>query len=253
MNTGVQRGDWAATRWVVVFAGIATLLVASIVSLTRWPTLPEPVLTERPSFVLDVPADSGTSSPQLDWVGDPTQFATGDPRGFSGSALRQLPRTEYRLTEWQESPKWLKLDSELRRLGRIPPQAPAAHPPHELPVPLLPVTIQPTPLLGADTKVSASQPLPGRALLNIDPVTPPAGELFPAAVVEVAVNSWGQVVTARLLASTGSAPLDAAVLKASRGARFEARKGRITNPDAALTDLERGRLTFTWGSGNSLR
>lgn len=247
MNPASPTKAAATARWLILFLLLAGGLTASLLGLTRWPGLPAPVVGEHPAYLLDVRPERAPDA-GLSWLGNPLEFAQGDVHGFAGAVSRQRPHTEYRVAEWQESPRWLGLDPALRRLGAAPAVAPVKLPEPKLSVPLLPVSLRPAPLARMENAVERSGALAQRRLLQIEAVAPPVGEVLPAVVVEVAVNPWGQVVTTRILTPSGSAATDAAVLRASRAARFEPLPRRLGRPEAVLTELEWGRLTFQWGA-----
>lgn len=251
MTTGSANQEWGVARWLATVLGLAAALAGSIVGLTRWPTLQPTVAVPHPDFLFDLGAAAGRSVDAA--LPDPTSFALGDPHGFSGAAARQLPRNAYTLAEFKSAPAWLKLDPEGRRLGEPARLAAVQSRPDRLPVPTLPLSLQPAPLVPASNRVAADAAFAKRPILRIATGLPPLGEVLEATVVEVGVNPWGQVVAARVVNASGSPAADKSALEASRGALFAPLPGRLKSAEAVLTELQWGRLTFNWGGGVALR
>lgn len=251
MTTGPSSAAWGAGRWVVTVLAFAAVLGGSAGLLTRWPQLPPIVATPHPEFLLNLATAVGGSPDDV--LPNPTGFALGDPHGFSGAAAAHLPRNAYTLAEFKAAPTWLRLDHDGQRLGRPVPLAAVQARSDRLPVPSLPLSLQPAPLVPATNRVAVDAAFARRPLLRLGAVPPPVDEVLPATVVEVGVNPWGQVVSARVVAASGSAAADRSALEASRGALFAPLPNRLKSADAVLTELQWGRLVFTWGSGVPLR
>lgn len=251
MTADPSSSPWGAGRWTMTVVAFAAVLGVSAGRLTRWPELPPIVPAPHPEFLLDLSPTANQDSTGV--LGNPTGFALGDPHGFSEAAAAQLPRNAYTLAEFKAAPTWLKLDREGQRLGRPVPLAAVPSRSDRLPVPSLPLSLQPAPLVPATNRVGIDAAFSQRPLLRLGAVPAPVDEVLPATVVEVGVNPWGQVVSARVVSASGSAAADRSALEASRGALFAPLPTRLKTADAVLTEMQWGRLIFTWGGGMPLR
>ncbi len=251
MNTMAASESWGAGRWVAVIFGLAALTAGSAKFLTRWPQLPPATELPHPEYLFDPRADLPTPTDEL--LPDPTSFAAPDPRGFSGAADRLRPGQRYSVAEFKASPNWLAMDRAAQRLGEPPPLAGVRLRPERLPVPTVPLSQAPAPLTSADTQSTVDSDLRHRQLLRMNSAVPPAGEVLPPTVVEVGINPWGQVLSTRLVVSSGSPTADRAALEAARSARFSPLPGRPKSAESVFAELEWGRLTFAWGNGPGLR
>lgn len=252
MNGESAYPGWGGVRWTLAFLTIASVQILSLLKLTRWPVLPEPAATTPPSYVLTLP-DARSLPPDGLWPENSLTFALGDAKGFSGGAERHLPRTDYNIAEWRERPRWLAPDLALQRLGRPPaPQAARIVTP-TLPVPRLPVTPEPARLTRLQNDTRVEDGLAGRTLVQPPQVAFVPAEALREPLVDIGVNRWGQVIVARLRESSGSPEADAAVLAASRTARFAPLDGRVQQHEQLLTELDWGRFRFRWGTETPLR
>lgn len=251
MNPATASGEWGAARWLSTVLGLTVLLGGSVKLLTRWPMLPPAREIPHPAYLFNPGVAGGVQGSE--WLPDPMGFALADPDGFSGAAARLRPGQSYALAEFRANPEWLRMDRSGRRLGESVPLPPIQPRPDRLPVPAIPLSLRPAPLVPTNTVVTADPSLAGRSLREMVAVVPPSGEVLPAAVVEVAVNPWGQVVVARLVDSSGSPAADRLALSAARSARFDALSGRLKSEGSVFTELQWGRLTFNWGGGLALR
>ncbi len=251
MTTGSANYEWGVARWLATVLGLAATMAWSVVGLTRWPVFSPTEAVPHPDYRFELAPPGGRSSEAV--LPDPTGFALGDAQGFSGAAARQLPRNAYTLAEFKSAPAWLKLDLEGQRLGEPARLAAVQARPDRLPVPTLPLSLQPAPLVPASNRVVADDAFAKRPILRITTGMPSFGEVLQATVVELGVNPWGQVVAARVVNASGSLAADKSALEASRGALFAPLPGRLKSAEAVLTELHWGRLTFNWGGGVPLR
>lgn len=180
-------------------------------------------------------------------------FAAPDRRGFSGTAERLRPGLGYSVAEFKVEPNWLAMDRSAQRLGAPPPLASVRPRPERLPVSMVPLSAAPAPLTPSNTQAKLDPELRHRQLLQISTAVPPAGEVFPPAVVEVGINPWGQVLSVRIVTSSGSPAADRVALDAARTARFSPLLGRPKSAEAVFAELEWGRLIFNWGNSPALR
>lgn len=251
MSAAATSGVWGVGRWVIVIGGLALVAGSSAQFLTRWPQLPPAAEIAHPDYLFDPRTDGPSITDEL--LPDPTAFATPDPRGFSGAADRLRPGQRYSVAEFKAAPNWLTMDRAAQRLGEPPPLASVRLRPERLPVPTVPLSVAPAPLTSGTTLTTVEPELRHRQLLQMNTAVPPVGEVLPPTVVEVGINPWGQVLSVRVVASSGSPTADRAALDAAHGARFSPLPGRPKSAEAVFAELEWGRLTFNWGNGPALR
>lgn len=157
---------------------------------------------------------------------DPTVFPLPSLHGFSERAWLRLPARQFEAPSETEAPAWLTLDAA--RLGSdFPPLNRAKS---GLPFGLAdqggpelepwPVFLTPEPVR-TQSLFEIKGELAGRQLNA--PAELPAetnAQLLAKSVVQIAVDSAGQVIAARLLARSGSADADSNALDQARGLRF---------------------------------
>jgi TonB family protein len=157
---------------------------------------------------------------------DPTVFPLPSLHGFSERAWMSLSARPFDAPGEMEAPAWLTLDSA--RLGTDLPalnQAKSALPfgstdPSGPELEPWPVFLAPEPVR-TQSRFEIQGELAGRQLNA--PAELPAetnAQLLAKSVVQIAVDSAGQVIAARLLARSGSAEADSKALDQSRRLRF---------------------------------
>jgi hypothetical protein len=220
------RGGWSRRRFWGVVAGLFVAQAGLIMVFGRI-NAPAAKLSVEPTrfCLLDGPMDADELS-RLFFATDPTVFSLPSLHGFSGrSWLTASPKFE--LPDQTEEPAWLGL--RVDKLGTNFPSLSQSR--SQLPAGLGQVTVttpEPWPVfLQPETFVTNSifeirGELAGRKLNT--PVhlrSWPSAQLLRKTVVQIAVNSAGQVVSARLNEPrSGLAEADASALKIARDLRF---------------------------------
>jgi TonB family protein len=157
---------------------------------------------------------------------DPTVFPLPNRHGFSERAWLRLPARQFEAPSETEAPAWLTLDAA--RLGTdFPPLNRAKF---ALPFGLAdqrgpelepwPVSLTPEPVR-TQSRFEIQGELAGRQL-NAPAMMRawPSAQLLAKSVVQIAVDSAGQVIAARLLARSGSTDADSNALEQARSLRF---------------------------------
>lgn len=229
MNDPVPYSPWTRRRFWSV-AGALFVLQAGLILVFAERDRGGQRGTTGPAYfrVLGTPLTADELSEAF-FAADPTVFSLPGAHGFSERAWLHLPPGQYETPNETETPAWLAINSS--RLGTNFPQL--SRPQSPLPFGL------------ADPDSAELEPWPGflapeqfrsqsrfeiqgelsRRKLNT-PVElrawPPGpnGPLLSQSVVQIAVNSAGQVVAARLLGHSGSVDADASALHTARNLRF---------------------------------
>jgi TonB family protein len=174
---------------------------------------------------------------------DPTVFPLPSWHGFSGRAWLRLPAREFEAPGEPETPAWLALDTA--RLGSDFPQLNRAKSALAFGLadeggPELepwPASLTPEPVRTGSLFVIQGE-LAGRQFNA--PAELPAetnAQLLAKSVVQIAVDSAGQVIAARLLARSGLAEADSNALDKARRLRFRP----VPSPTPVW-----GRAVFEW-------
>jgi len=234
--TGAPDTAWTPGRWVGVTALLAALHAGAFWLGARFPQAPRPAPADPFRWVWS--ADSPDALEGI--VLSPTRFALPGSGGFSGDAARALPPVAYGWGLTEPRPSFLAAETGGPHLGPAP--APPMLPDH----PTAPRTPPPGPEPVARMTRDSGWAEPAGGLASrrlVRPPTVPAwteGDSPQPTRIELAVDPLGQVLTARILAGSGSRPADLAALDAARAARFE------PLPGAGRSDLlQADRLT--WG------
>lgn len=244
--------SWGRWHWTLVIGVIAAGQIGLVLALAHWPRLPA---VERPaspwSLSLNLPESSSPDS--TPWVSDPRLFALPDSSGFSGVAARALPTPEYRLAEWSGRPRWLSASTP-NALGSVPT---VASPPIST-RPTLPLTLPAstnTPrALASQSSASLRGDLAQRPFTAVGELLPAAGsDALSATVIELAVSASGDVMSARLVSSSGNRDADTQALAWARTLTFAA-AGAIVSPSASDPQTwTQGELVVIWSVQPSLR
>jgi hypothetical protein len=157
---------------------------------------------------------------------DPTVFPLPGLHGFSERAWLRLPEQQHEVSSETEAPAWLGIDAVrlgtnfplLNRPKSLLPFAPANQGGPELePWPVF----LPAEHLRSQSSFEIQGELAGRQLNAPTALRAwPSAQLLSNSVVQIAIDSAGQVVAARLLARSGSADADTNALSNARRLRF---------------------------------
>lgn len=227
---------WTSRRWIGLTALLAALHAAAFWRIARFPQPPRPTAPDPFRWVWS--ADS--PEPLDGLLVSPTRFALPGSHGFSADAARALPPVAYGWGLTEPQPNFLAAAPDGSNLGLAP--APPAPPNRQV------ATRSPEPPAGPTTRMTRdtawveligdlasrrlSGPLQWGAWTEGDTPQPTR--------IELAVDPRGGVLTARILATSGSRPADLAALQAIRSARFE------PLPGTGRADLL-GADRLTWG------
>lgn len=227
---------WSSRRWIGLTVLLAALHAGGFWLVARFPAAPAPKVADAFRLVWSPAAPD----PLEGLLVSPTRFALPGEGGFSGDASRALPPVAYGWGSTEPRPSFLAADPDGSQLGPAPALPP---PPARDPMPRGPMPpADPVPRMTLDeAQVEIGGGLASREWLRPPRVAPWTGEDSPQPTrIELAVDPWGHVVTARILSTSGSRPADLAALEATRDARFR------PIPGAGRADsLRADRLT--WG------
>ncbi|MFZ9854590.1 MAG: energy transducer TonB family protein [Limisphaerales bacterium] len=238
---------WDRTRILVATALLAAIQGILFVSLSRWPTLPEPRRGE-PFTVRLAPQPRDTRG-TWDWSADPRQFSSNHRDGLVSRDPASPNTPEYPLFRWEQAPQWLGASSgTLSRPG--PDRVPARERPAGLEVsgPIPSPTIRP-PLLKGETSFSLRGELAPLALEAVQaPPSSQVDDILPSTVIELVVGPGGDVIRARLAVGCGNADADRAALSWARGLRFVATAVQSGPGATDPTQWKTGDLVIHWNT-----
>ena len=214
-----SAGAWDRSRILVATVLLAVAQGVLFLSLARWPSLPRPHHGEAFSVRLaPQPLDTrGADS----WSADPRQFSSTHHDGVASRNPSNHGTQEYPLFRWEAAPRWLGVSSEVLWRPETGTTPGRSHPlGAEVAGPIPGPTIRP-PVLTGETSFSLRGDL---AALTLEVSTPPpqsqVDDILPSTVIELVVGPGGDVIRARLAASSGNADADRAALSWVRGLRF---------------------------------
>jgi TonB family protein len=217
-------GGWTRRRfWGVV--GLLFVAQASLILLFGGGGLRGPGAVPAPAHFLVLGAKmTADQLSRVFFAADPAASVMPNPHGFSGRAWLDQPPPAFAMPEDKEPPAWLPIDTS--RLGTNFPALSHVKAPAPLPQQhggeLEPWPIFLTPELFRTQSLFRLQGAAAGRLLN-----PPAqlrawpgAQLLSNTVVQIAVDSAGQVVATRLLERSTSADADQNALGQARNLRF---------------------------------
>lgn len=199
---------WGVGRWCVVGGVLLALHVVLLRNLGH-PMMNGPALDIPASQLVLFPPHSTDLNEE--WIPNPASYALPDKDGFSGSALRMVPRTVLPPLSRESNPVFLVSSSETP-LGPLPDiRSPVSggfvtNRPAKLAV-VLPTVV------GNQTTIIYATAIKGRAPEK--PVSFPSwqGDGLPSPTrVELAINPLGEVKLVRLVESSKSKAMDALAL-----------------------------------------
>lgn len=243
---------WGRWHWGLVINTLAAGQIGLVLALAHWPKLP-PMEQPRSPWLLSLNLPAPESLDSSPWISDPRIFALPDSSGFSGVAARALPTPEYRLAEWSGRPRWLAA-SPSSALGAVPTVAsPPISTRPTLPLTLPASTNTPLAVTGRST-ASLQGDLAQRPYTAVGELLPAAGsEAISATVIELSVSAAGDVMSARLVSSSGNRDADAQALTWARTLAFSP-SGTVVSPSASDPQTwTQGELVVIWSVQPSLR
>jgi hypothetical protein len=241
---------WSRRRWWLTTGAVFLAHVGAVLWLSdRSPRLPAHSGTHPALRILD--REQTAALPETLLADDPTLLVLANHEGFSGAAWLAADY-DYEPVHWSEPVRWLPLP--LEQLGESfelfvrtnPP--PAFQLTEKLPIragfrQLLP----PAETIRTQSVLRVEGPIQLRSAAPNLPVWPHHDVLNPT-IVEVAVDSSGQVQSARLAgwpdARSGLAEADGAALALARVLQFDPREGGGGAPEGR--GVVWGKLTFHW-------
>jgi len=244
--TAPEARPWSRGKWWGMVGGLFLLQVLLLLGFgSRGPVPRRPV---PPATQLEL---AGDAARELVMLSDPTLFAQGNPRGFSGASWMKIPVPEYQPPEWSEAPRLLALNA--RQLGadfrrfmqtnRPSPPAFTAKPQPQFTAPEIGETASAT---SAPSTLRVEGELAARRM-QATPKLPAweAADLLTNSVVQVLVNGDGNVISEVLLAPSGKPEADAQALAIAKAGRFEPLP-RTNRGRSFATPLVWGVLIFEW-------
>lgn len=238
---------WGRSRILVTTALLAAVQGIAFLTLSRWPTLPNP----RAGTEFTVSLDLRPRNPSGDdgWLADPRQFSSDlreptplrDPASPGGD--------DYPLFRWESAPRWLEASSGIRwrpvpegQGGRERRVGQAIDGP-------IPGPTQRPPLLKGETSTTLRG---GLASLAFESITPPpvsaAEDILPSTVIELVVGPGGDVIRARLAERCGNTDADRAALTWSRGLRFLTGSAQPVPGGVGAAEWRTGELVLHWNT-----
>lgn len=227
---------WSPRQWLGLTALLAAVHAGGFWLVARFPSGPRPDPAETFGLVWS-PASPDSLAGLFP---SPTRFALPEAGGFSGDAARALPPVAYGWGRTEPLPSFLPADPAGANLGPAPaiPAAPTrvtrvlVTAPPSLPTARMSLEEARVEILGALADRPLVRPLRLAPWTESDSPQPTR--------IELAVNAWGEVLTARVTVGSGSKTADLAALEAVRNARFRSLAG------LGRTDLLRADA-LTWG------
>lgn len=225
-DTATNGSSWTRGRFLAAI-GVLAVLQAGLIFLFGERARP-PALSSAPAIrfrALDASVNENELLRRF-FVGDPAVFSLPNHHGFSGRSWLDQRPLEYQAEKQLEPPQWLPLDTTrlgtnfpVGRIGSSPIPTgltePAARHVEAWPEFLTPEII-PT-----QSVFRVQGPLRER-LVGAGPAlaAQPSDKLLTNSIVQIAVDSAGDVVAARLDASCGSPNADAEAVEKARALRF---------------------------------
>lgn len=232
---GPKHGEgWTLKRWLAVIALVFVAHVALIVLFGEKKEIVPRAVTNVPTLKL---ADN---SDELLALNDPTLFALPHQRDFASAVWLKMAAVKQPSFRWTEPPRWLPLSAD--GLGAAFGQFMqtnffASHPPDFRPVPELSTPTLPVePSLAQNSTMQIEGELAQRQLpTQISLPNWPYADVLVPCVVQVLVDTAGNVVSTVLLTPSGYDAADQSALEIARALRF-----------TPLSHLTFGRIIFNW-------
>lgn len=241
---------WSRRQWVRVIGAIVVVQVILVFAFSQR-SLPRPRGDDSLTTVKLAPEmDTVRTLAGLGAVPDPTLFALMNRQGFSARTWLDFSFFHHSLNDWKEPAHWLALDAA--RFGQdFTRQVQTV----ELDRPLIddkPAPRADTPEIASDisqhrSTVELSPELKGRTLVSALVLPPQAhSDILTNSIVQVVVNPYGNVLSARLVRGSGSKKADQAAIDLARHARFDPARPPESARLNPLSALNVGDLVFRW-------
>ena len=242
---------WPRHRWWLLIIVVFAVHVGLIFALgDRRPIVPRPP-GPAPELRLAV------GSSELLALHDPTLFALPHPEGFSAAAWRQISKIEFPRFRWTEPPRWLPLPVEqlgdtLRRFVQTNTFARVEF--ETLPAPQLALPearLEMPPVTRSALRVTGDL-AERRLLTTLELPSRPGADLLTNSVVQLLVDTAGNVLSHKLLRSDSGAKdrdqqeADQRALELAKAARFSPLPPSGKAAASPLGRLSLGTLIFEW-------
>jgi hypothetical protein len=221
-----KPGGWTGRRFWAM-AGVFCLAQTGLIVLFASREQPRPITASEPGNfrLMGMPLTAGQLTKTFFAI-DPTVFPLPGRHGFSQRAWLHRPMEQFEVPSEMEPPAWLALDA-----GRLGADfAPLSLAQSALPFDLKDQNaseLEPWPVFLAPEQFRTQSAFEIRGELADRQLNAPLQlpvetntELLSNSVVQIAVDSAGQVVAARLLAQSGSVDADNTALDKARSLRF---------------------------------
>ncbi|MBI3875274.1 MAG: hypothetical protein HY300_04815 [Verrucomicrobia bacterium] len=243
---------WSRNRWCVAVVFLFILQLVLVVMLAG--PLPGAAVFRERGVTARIVLGAQANQQLLDSLGlaDPALFVRVSRSGFSGAAWLNVSQQEYRLQEWTEPVPWMDrstahLGGAFQQFARTnrPPAVAIADKPVELPV----ASVAGASSAGNESSFRVEGPLRARPLVQTArPRSFTNNDVLADTVVQVLVNSDGQIFSPRLLtASVVKDPVQRAAdqyaLDLTREFRFQP-----LPKSAAPNSMTDGTLVFHWNT-----
>jgi hypothetical protein len=251
MEAGVPEQRVRSRRRVVGWlAGIVCFETLLFWALSdRTPPTQRNVVLQSSFLLLTEPGVSRQVSLALAPL-DPLLFASAHPRGFSGTAWLQPRHNDLHVQDWTESRSWLAPDSDPSLFS----QREAMNRPASAVLSVVDKVPPPTGRI-----VEHTEPLPLRSVLRSDGLLElrrePAADFLRVwtnqttlqpTVIEVVANPEGEIVSQRVLASSGLPAADQEASRLSKSLRILPSSSPASQVSAPRQSTRVGQFTFDW-------
>ena len=241
----VQPVRWTRRRWLTTMAVLLAAHFGVVLYFgERSHRLPR-ALRSKTSMYLSVDPWSARQLSEFPMAGDPALFALPSLNGFSGKAWLTFREMDYPLNNWTSPPAYLTLD--VSRLA-TPSAADESNSLYSIPVAGRPLpdlvnaqlSVPPPPIATGSELFIEGDVVKRRLLEQVDVPSWAYADVLTNTLVQVLVDAEGQILSARLLVSSGLKAADDYALKRAATARFEP----VAN--AGPSSCMFGRLVFHW-------
>jgi hypothetical protein len=238
---------WGRRQWMT---GLIVAFIAQVVLIWSFSDRRNSVVRKDSrathfKFALDPVQDTQIK------VQDPTLFASANANGFSGEAWLNRRMTVVESQDWTAPGAWPEPLHRAKQEADLPGARAGVilnRPVAEKPTPLLASIPVPSERVETQSRLILTGPLLGRALVRSNSLPVISGSnVWRSSVVEVTVNNEGEIVSGRLVASSGNPGADLEGLRLARQVRFTPLAAVGTNA-MPMSSTEQGQMIFRWAS-----